>query len=152
MIATFTLAYHYEMGRKRATEKNEEMAIKLYKEAAEQNHCLSILNLGVLHEDKETKEDLIKAITFYEKANKLNYSSSMVNLGIIYLNGKKGMIEKNVDLAIVLLEKAANANHPSALFCLASFYEDESNEKYDILKAIQYHERGFKIFVKSFCF
>ena len=64
-----------------------QMAVELYKKAANMNNLEAMLNLGSYYE----KTDVEQSIKYYEKAANMENSWGLLNLGLIYLEieGKK---------------------------------------------------------------
>jgi TPR repeat protein len=85
-IAQLALGRAYQDGN--GVPRNEELAAKWYRRAADQGNAAAQNNLGIMYRSgsgvEKSKEE---AVRWYRKAVRQDYASAMFNLGTAYYNG-----------------------------------------------------------------
>jgi len=113
-----------------SVEKNQELALKLTREAAQKNFPRAIHNLAVFYSggiviNQNDKE----AIKLYEKASRLGMVLSDLELAKRYINGIG--LEQDINKAINIYEDAATNGSDLAKILLATVYVDGTEKKYE---------------------
>ncbi|RIB05371.1 hypothetical protein C2G38_600161 [Gigaspora rosea] len=120
-LAKFWMGYYYLNGY--VVEKDSDNAIKLFKEAADDNHSESqyryaVMLLSKKEEDEaakdKTRQDIVRYFTL--AADNKN-SNAMYYLGDIYINGKL-KVPKDEQLGLTYLRFAANEKNKNAIALL----------------------------------
>jgi uncharacterized protein len=100
---------------------NDELAIDLYKRAAQQNHPLAMYNLGLHYRDGVgVKRDFVQASEWFAKSAESGFVSAMVELGRALTTGEG--LPKNPRRGVEWLQRAADANSSRAKFLLGMTY------------------------------
>ena len=153
--ATVELGFFYESGI--GTEKDIQAALKCYYQAADKGNSKAKYRLGLLYElGKEVPQDYERAASFYQSALSidpvvLKNKPSVLNAEKAYYRAAGALgrlhyyghgVEKNLDLAIELMEKSAQRGSLNAIRLLAYIYENPGDGRYDLDKALHYLERA----------
>lgn len=93
------------------TEKNSELAIYWYEQAADEGMAVAMYNLG--YEYRYILEDYKQAFYWYQQAVNTGYVSAMTELGDLYYNGLGVAVNKQK--AIELYKKAAENGDDNAI-------------------------------------
>ena len=104
---------------------NGPQAVKLYKEAAEENSLQAMTFLGILYLRgmPGVPKDPNLAVQWFRKGAQAGNKAAQMNLGICYLEGNG--VSKNVREAEKWLKLAADQGETGAMFCLADIYREE---------------------------
>ena len=143
-IDQFNLAFLYEKGEK--IEKNEKLAIKYYKLAADSNFAPSFTPLALLL-FRQSPPDFSSSFCYFSKSAQkgdplaLNYTANFLFHG-------KG-VAKNISLAISIFEKAILLDDLQSMYDLATIYHfGKENIEKDLKKAKKFYylaaEKGHK--------
>jgi len=81
----------------------------------------------------EKKNGTLKSIPFYKELVKKNDTNAMFHLATIYIQGKE--IQKNINKAKELLEKASDLNHNKSSYVLGKLYLSKKTHFYNLKKA-----------------
>ena len=102
--AQLALGRAYQDGN--GVPKNEELAARWYRRAAEQGNAAAQNNLGIMYRNgngvQKSKEE---AVNWYRKAARQQYGGAMFNLGAAYYNGDGVSIDDSISYAWFLAAK-----------------------------------------------
>ncbi|KAL3880340.1 hypothetical protein ACJMK2_032588 [Sinanodonta woodiana] len=137
--AQFNLAVCYETGN--GVKKDLKKAMEYYHLAAEENHPMSLYNLGVLYleggEDVQVNKHL--GIKYLEKSAELGLAMAQTYLGVYYT--EKGSKE-DMKIAVEYFKKASEKNDPEAQYSLGLCYEEGWGVEPDECKAAQLYSQA----------
>ena len=141
--AQYQLARAYLYGE--GVKKDVKKAFELLEKAREHKHSKSIYLLGREYNDgTNVPQDLEKARLHFEQASEMGHPKATHQLAWMHLNGEGGF-EKNIQIAIVLAEKAGSQGHIPAWFLLGRlFYDDKGEIPQDLERSFKYFEHGAK--------
>ena len=122
-------------------EVNEDVALRLFEQSAEQNHPSAQRNLAIMLENQGSS-DKNKIIELYEKSAAQNDGYALNNLAVCYLTGDG--VKQNVKEAIKLFDKAVKVGDDYAMVNLADCYSVGNGVKRDDKKAYELYERAAK--------
>ena len=128
------------------SEKNDERAARLLKEAATQKNTDAMFNLGKLHHGlfgarKNFPRNYTEAKKWLEEAAKLDHAEAQWQLGMMHYNGLGG--RRDAAEAKKWLEKAGEQNHTGALYRLGlSHFMGEGGFKEDYAEAVKWFEKA----------
>lgn len=91
-------------------------------------------------EEHWKKEEYFEAFMCYCEAVKYRHADAQFSLGYCFRKGIS--CEKNLETAILWLEKAIKQGHVRAMLELAYIYDDQEESFYNKQKAIEYYERA----------
>ncbi|CAG8716478.1 1296_t:CDS:2 [Gigaspora margarita] len=120
-LAKFWMGYYYLNGY--VVEKDSDMAMKLFKEAADDNHTESQYRYAVMLLSKKEDDEAAKVknrqeiVRYFTLAADNKNTNAMYYLGDIYINGKL-KVPKNEQLGLTYLRFAANENNKNAISLL----------------------------------
>ncbi|VDI35481.1 Hypothetical predicted protein [Mytilus galloprovincialis] len=121
-------------GLQEATKSQMKKAASKWIDASHLGYTKAQFNIGLCYETgKGVKQNLRKAEKYYKLAAEDGHQQALYNLALLYLKGE-GCIEKNVNLAIQLLEKAADFGLGQAQTYLGVYYTEEETQ--DLEKAV----------------
>ena len=110
-----------------------DIAYKYYEVAAKNNHPVANWAIGYLYYNgyigSKTKRDLYLAIKYFNKAKRLNCSNAYNSLGLIALNENFPHINKNINRATQMFEKAISLGNVYAYNNLGKIYEEQKDYK-----------------------
>jgi len=137
--AQFNLACYY--AENYDTGIKLELAVELYKKAAEQDHVGAQNNLGnmyingngVISDDKE-------AVKWYKKSAEQDHDYAQFNLGVMYANGRG--VEKDDKEAVKWYTKAAEQENANAQSNLAWMYANGQGVLKDYKKAVKLYKKA----------
>ena len=110
-VAQFNLGKAYEDGN--GVSKNDELAVKWYRKAADQGNAVAQSRLGIMYRiGQGVNRDKEESVRWYHKAAKQGNSQAMFNLGVSYYNGDGVPSDPNIAYAWFLL--AQEAGNPAA--------------------------------------
>eukprot|EP01127_Copromyxa_protea_P001569 TRINITY_DN11530_c0_g1_i1.p1 TRINITY_DN11530_c0_g1~~TRINITY_DN11530_c0_g1_i1.p1 ORF type:complete len:454 (+),score=62.72 TRINITY_DN11530_c0_g1_i1:25-1386(+) len=132
------LAWAYQTGR--GGEINNELAFRLYTEAAERGEEAAQDMLGRAYEYGDLTEgvNLQKAFMWYKKSADKGYSGAQASVGLFYLMGR-GMDRVNLREAFRYLQLAANQSEEIAWYALGMMYQRGIYPEKDINEALRYY-------------
>ncbi|KAK9380127.1 uncharacterized protein V2V93DRAFT_325565 [Kockiozyma suomiensis] len=110
-------------------ETNREKEYEFYRKASKLGHAQASYRAGQCQENGSgVKKDENKALAFYKLAAQQGDSGAMYKIGRVLLKGGMGQAQSTSD-ALIWLRRAADADHPEALYELARLHEtaDGSN-------------------------
>ncbi len=127
--------------KKDVMEELTDKAISLYSEAAENNYVPAIYKLGNIEEQrKETK----KAFVYYMDAAEKNYPPAQNTVGYYYQNGIA--VEKNMQLAAIWYQRAADAHYAPAIYNYAIMIRNtEPAKALNMLRRVAYGEKALPL-------
>ncbi|WP_249029667.1 SEL1-like repeat protein [Tannockella kyphosi] len=145
--AICNVAYCYEIGV--GVEEDINKAIEYYQRASALGFPRAMCNLANIYLKIGTPENLELSFDLNMEAARRGYSSGYFNVGAAYQFGNH--VEKDNEKAKEYYRLAANQGHTTALYNLASVYEEEENsiESLKILYELhdaKYPEAGYRIF------
>ncbi|CAC5414557.1 unnamed protein product [Mytilus coruscus] len=121
-------------GLQEATKSQMKKAASKWIDASHLGYTKAQFNIGLCYETgKGVKQNLRKAEKYYKLAAEDGHQQALYNLALLYLKGE-GCIEKNVNLAIELLQKAAEYGLGQAQTYLGVYYTEEETQ--DLEKAV----------------
>lgn len=124
--------------------KNEKLAIKYYKEAAELGNEIAQYNLGQCYlYGQGCKEDIAKAIYWFTQSAQQYYDNAMIKLSELYAWGT--VVKKNKDIAMYWINKAIDNNAPVAFIKCAEYYLDGDlieKDYYEAYKLLSYYRKN----------
>ena len=108
-------------------------AYKYYEVAAKNNHPVANWAIGYLYYNgyigSKSKRDLYFAIKYFNKSKRLNCSNAYNSLGLIALNENFPHINKNINRATQMFEKAISLGNVYAYNNLGKIYEEQKDYK-----------------------
>ena len=134
--AQLMLGIIYEDGLSTKYPQNPAKAVELYRKAAEQGNSNAQFDLGTCYQQGiGVERDYEKVIEWYSRASQNGHVDAMYNLAVIYQTGVKEededfmelddddddftyMIKKDLKRSLRYYKRAAELNHPDALFNL----------------------------------
>ncbi len=120
------------MGRPR----DQEQAVKLYREAAEQNYVPAEYDLALLYEEgRGVTQNFAEAAKWYRAAAEQGDSSAQNNLGRLYALGSG--VPGDAEEAAQWYRKAADQGNREAQNNLANFYREGRGVGKDLTKALE---------------
>ncbi|MBR4920837.1 MAG: SEL1-like repeat protein [Prevotella sp.] len=129
---------NYEKGT--GVDKNPEMAIKLYLQAAEMGLDSAQNKVGYCYEKGiGVYQDEVKAIEWYRKAADQGYAPAQCNMGRSYKMGWGGTIDEKT--AVEWFQKAASQDYVDGIMQLAVCYYSGSGVPQDYQKAKELYEK-----------
>ena len=141
------LGHCYEMGL--GVEKDMSKAIKAYREAAEQDDAEGLFNLGycyLLGKGIEANSNV--ALRYIHKAADLGNTDAMCCLGQCHCEGMLGWstgIREDFVEAVKWFKKAAEGDHPKAMYLLGSAYKFGHGVSVDYEKAAYWFEEAAEL-------
>lgn len=116
----YMLADMYLNGK--GTQQNLSKGVEYLKQAANQGHVKSIVNLAyIYHKGKFIKQDKTKALGLYKQAMKMQDPDALFALAQMHVLGDS--VEQNNTKAIQLFQQAADLGHSKAQYMLAMLYK-----------------------------
>lgn len=123
-------------GLHEAAKSHLTKAVSSWVDASHLGYTKAQFNLGLCYEiGRGIRMNLQKAEKYYKLAAEEGHSQALYNLALLYLKGE-GCIEKNVPLAIELLQKAAANGLCQAQTHLGVYYTEEETQ--DLEKAVSF--------------
>ena len=99
------------------------MALRLWREAAEQGVALAMLNLGIYYDQTASNSaELVAAAAFYRDAATAGNHEAEYRLGILYREGRG--VRSDLQLAEFWFLRAAESGNISAQQALVDLYSD----------------------------
>lgn len=139
-VALYALGRMYEEGT--GVERSDlAKAEELYKKSADQGHELAQYSLAVILLNDPAR--LPQGLSRLKDSAKSGSSKAQLLLGQLYANGQ-GTITKNEAAAIEQFTSAAEKGEPDAFLMLGQMCEAGQGTKKDMLKAVEYYEKGAK--------
>ena len=137
--ASFKLGLRYAKGD--GVPKNNALAVKWYRKAAEQGHRIAQSNLGLMYANGKgvPKNDAL-AVKWYRKAAEQGYARAQFNLGNKYRAGEG--VRKNMTLAVRWYRKAAAQGYAGAQNNLGFSYEQGEGAPKDYVQAYIWYSLG----------
>ncbi len=133
------LAFMYAKGI--STEKNEEIALKWYREAAENNHVESQYNLALMYaKGRGVEQDYHEALKWYQLAAEQDDERSQCALAMMYAKGIG--TEKDNELAYHWFMAAAEQGNTYAEFNVAERLNKAIGVKKDLNTAYKWYEKA----------
>ncbi|EQB39553.1 hypothetical protein M947_06060 [Sulfurimonas hongkongensis] len=124
--------------------QNYDLALKLYKELAQQNNAEAITSLGYMYQNaKGCEQDDAKALELYESASELEYPLAFFNLALLYMNGLGG-VEHDQFKAHDLYMQAAIREVVPAMYEVALMLERGLGCLQNFSEAAFWYEEGAK--------
>ncbi|GBB87474.1 hypothetical protein RclHR1_13960004 [Rhizophagus clarus] len=124
-------------------KKNEIKAFELYKEAAENDHIISIYELGNCYQYvRGTKKNEIKAYESYKEAAEKGHITLIYELGICYQYGKG--TEENKIKAFESYNKAAEKGHIISIYLLEKYYQNGIGTEKNEIKAFKLYKEAYE--------
>jgi uncharacterized protein len=114
------LATHLIAGR--IVQQDATEAERLLTKAATAGHAASMVDLGVLHDNRKNEEDWRKASMWYVRAVDRGNTAAMVKLGL-HLERGAG-VPHDETAAVALYERAANDGNASGMYAWARMLDD----------------------------
>jgi len=107
---------------------NKELALKLYKEAAELGNPIAKNYMGLV---EYRKKNFKAAVELFRKAKELGCARAANNLGMCYEEGMG--VEKDPDKALKCYQEAADKKYPAGMYNLGYLYlrKAEFTKQYD---------------------
>lgn len=134
-----------------AVKKDTETAFSWYEKAAQANNVDGLYTVGSYYDrGKVVDENKVTAVDYYQRAVDLGSAPAMNALGTLYLKGKGG-VEKDVNKALPLFEKAADLNNMKACVNAGDCYVDGSGTEIDYKKALEYYKKAADLGSKDGC-
>lgn len=127
----------------RAYEKADvlDVAIRLYRLAAESGSSSAMLNLGLMyHAGRGLPRDPEAAIELYRQAAELGHPGAMYSLGLVRARGLGA--EKDTAKAVTWFEKAAELGLARAMYSLGVLYAGSGAVEADTDKAVDFFRRA----------
>ncbi len=125
--AQFNLGAMYYEGQ--GVEQDEKEALAWFMKGAEQGDDRAAYNIGIIHFNNATEEDLKIAFKCFRAAAERGYADAQFQLGKMYDSGTG--VSKDRDEAAKWFLKAAEQGHAHAQCCLCLFYDvlpDDENK------------------------
>lgn len=139
--ALFQLGSIYEDGY--GVQADYQMAFDYYDKSAATGNIEALAHKAILEEQgKGVAKNIEQAISDYKIAASQGDSTAMVNLARIVLSNKKSSTNDKKN-TVVMLEKAAKALNPEAMFMLGNLYMEGKTVKADLQKALKYYRSAF---------
>ncbi len=136
----YTLGYMYGQGYG-GVEKDDEVAINWYKQAASQGDLVAQNNLGLWFKNgRNVDQDMNKAEAWFQNAANQNFSHAQFNLGLMYYKGQ-GFAQDYVK-AEQWYRKAAENGHGSAQFSLGIMYDKGNGLEQDYTQAVYWYRKA----------
>ena len=115
----FVLGALYELGT--GVEQNSALAVKYFRNAADQNHVLAQYTLGVCyHEGRGVRQDDTESARWYGKAAAQHYAEAQMALGFCYQKAR-GVPKDDVE-AVKWFRRAAEQNDARGHYLLGCSY------------------------------
>jgi TPR repeat protein len=117
------------------------MAVKWYREAADQGQVWAQVNLGNLYERGQgIAKDYAEAMVLYDKAAEQGDPTGQHNLGTMYYNGEG--VPKSYEKAAMLYRKAADQGDTDSEATLGDMYELGLGVMQDHTKSVMWYEKA----------
>jgi enhanced entry protein LpnE len=101
--------------------QNNEIAMRLYRKAAQANVPAAIHNIGYMYQHGAgVDKDLTEAVNWYTKAANLGFATSQYDLAFMYYHGWG--VKQDVKKAFSLFKQAADAGLPESISNVGHMY------------------------------
>ena len=131
----------YEGGK--GVPKDEAVAAKLYRKAAEQGDASAQFAIGLMHETgRGVAMDAAEAMRWYRKAAAQGDARAQCNIGVLYANGSG--VTKDVATAMRWYRKAAEQGNETAQFNIGVLYENGDGVVKDEAEAAMWYRKAAK--------
>ena len=121
--------------------KDEDEAVKWYREAADQGHADAQNSLGVMYRTGlGVPKDEVEGVKWYRKAADQGYAAAQYNLGKMYIYGF-GVTQDEVE-AVKWYREAADQGHAVAQNDLGVMYERGQGVTKDVVEAVKWFRKA----------
>jgi TPR repeat protein len=129
------------LGRAYDKDKRYDLAIDLYREAADLGDTVGMNNLGLMYEEGTgVPKDAAEAVRWYRKAADTGDARGMVNLGSMYELGTG--VSKDAEEAARWYRKAADLGDARGMVNLGYLYEQGTGVSKDAAEAVGWYIRA----------
>ncbi len=121
-----TSEYHYNRGWEAYETGRYQAAFHIWKQLAQQNHVLALINLGAMYDAGQgVPEDPIKAFESFKQAARSGNPYAQYNLGSMYAKGRG--VKRDLEEATSWYRKAAEQNLAIAQYSLGLLYAENQD-------------------------
>ena len=129
----------FEQGLEFEDQNDYENALRLYIQAAEQNHDMAECRIGHMYRfGRGVKKDYEKALYWYHRSAEKGNALAQASIGSIYRFGGQG-VQKDYSIALEWYNLSAQQNNSFAQQNLGSMYRFGQGVRRDINKAIYWY-------------
>jgi len=122
----------------RGVERNDQAALKLFREAASQDYTQALISLGVLYATgRAVEKDEKEAVRLYLRAAERGDPQAQSNLGLMYYHGNG--IDQSIETAVSWFLKAANQGFTQAQYNLGVMHERGRGVEQDKREAFRWY-------------
>jgi S1-C subfamily serine protease len=116
-----TTGYHYNRGWEAYETGRYQTAFRIWKQLAQQNHVLALINLGAMYDAGQgVPENPVKAFEFFNRAARSGNPYAQYNLGNMHAEGRG--VKRNIEKATSWYRKAAEQDLAIAQYSLGLLY------------------------------
>ncbi|MGO9008305.1 MAG: caspase family protein [Beijerinckiaceae bacterium] len=128
--------FMFALGRALQSAKQDDEAVRLYRQAADAGNASAMNNLGTMYRDgRGVAPDETEAVRLFRKAADAGNAFAMNNLAAMYRDGRGVSLDEAE--AVRLFRKAADAGNPYAMFELGVMYENGRGVARDEAEALR---------------
>ena len=135
----YALGCKYDIGQ--GVERNDVLAVKWYRKAAEQGHTMSQFNMGCMYQlGRGVEQDYTQAAKWFKKAAGQGHAVAQFNLGVMY--GKGQGVEQNDELSAEWHRRAAEQGDMDSQLQLGVKYNLGRGVPQDDIQSVYWFRRA----------